>query len=73
MFNYLGMLYLCQVPYTVTDETLGGVWECVNNVWDPAHNSCKVPQALQDEEIDEILAKQVGIPGILICFHEVLP
>ncbi len=47
-----------QVPYTLSDEEIPDDWECMDNVWDPHHAACTVPQALTDEEIDEILAQQ---------------
>ena len=56
-------LGLSQVPFTLQDEDIPDDWECSQNVWDRDHNSCSVPQALTDEEIDEILALQVGSIG----------
>lgn len=48
-----------QVPFTLQDEDIPDDWECSQNAWDRQHNSCSIPQALTDEEIDEILATQV--------------
>lgn len=48
-----------QVPFTLRDEDTPDGWECANNEWDKTRASCLVPQALSDEEIDEILAHQV--------------
>ena len=53
-----------QVPFTLQDEDISEEWDCSQNVWDKQHNSCDIPQALPDEEIDEILALQV-IPNPL--------
>lgn len=50
-----------QVPFTLTDNDLSDNWECTGNLWDPRHASCAVPQELSDQEIDEILALQVGV------------
>ncbi len=59
-----------QVPYTLTDDELTDDWECKDNVWDKAHQSCTVPQELSNEEIDEILALQVGLgAGDWCCFE----
>jgi hypothetical protein len=46
------------VPYDLNDEDIPEDWTCENNVWDEEHQSCSVPQALSDEQIDEILALQ---------------
>jgi len=51
-----------QVPYTLQDEDISEEWDCSQNVWDKERNSCDIPQALPDEEIDEILALQVAPP-----------
>ena len=48
------------MPFTLQDEEISDEWECAQNIWDEEHNSCSIPQALTDEEIDEILASQVG-------------
>jgi hypothetical protein len=48
-----------QVPFTVLDEEIPDDWQCKQNIWDKGHASCGVPQALSDEQIDEILALQV--------------
>ena len=45
----------------LTDNDLSDNWECTGNLWDPRHASCAVPQELSDQEIDEILALQVGV------------
>ena len=50
-----------QVPYTLVDEDIPDDWSCADNVWDPSHRSCDVPQALSDERIDEILLQQVQL------------
>ena len=50
-----------QVPYTLVDEDIPDDWSCADNVWDPGHRSCDVPQALSDERIDEILLQQVQL------------
>ncbi|PNH01501.1 hypothetical protein TSOC_012609 [Tetrabaena socialis] len=47
-----------KVPYSLKDEELPEDWECKNNVFDLRHSSCMTPQALSNEEIDEILALQ---------------
>jgi CW-type Zinc Finger len=49
-----------QVPYDVLDDEIPDAWTCSDNVWDKAHNSCNIPQALSDEQIDEILMQQVS-------------
>lgn len=49
-----------QVPFTLQDEDIPDDWHCAQNVWDNAHNSCSIPQALTDEEIDEILSLQAS-------------
>ena len=59
-------LYPLQVPFTLKEEDTPDDWECSNNEWDKAHASCTVPQALSDEEIDEILAQQVVIYSCLV-------
>ena len=41
------------------DDDIPDAWTCQENVWDRAHNSCTIPQALSDEQIDEILMQQV--------------
>lgn len=50
-----------QVPYTLVDEDIPDDWACADNVWDPEHQSCDIPQALSDERIDEILLQQVQL------------
>ncbi len=40
------------------DDDIPDAWTCSDNVWDRAHNSCNIPQALSDEQIDEILMQQ---------------
>ena len=55
---HLTLLWL-QVPFTLHDEDISEDWECADNIWDRAYASCSVPQALSDNEIDAILAKQV--------------
>ena len=52
-------MYMVQVPFTLREEETPDDWECASNEWDKDHASCLVPQALSDEEIDEILAHQV--------------
>ena len=52
--------YGVQVPYILQDDEIPDDWECSQNIWDKEHNSCTVPQALTDEEIDEILSLQVN-------------
>lgn len=54
---------LAQVPYTLGDDELHDDWVCKDNVWDPHHADCSVPQELGDKEIDEIVALQVGAAG----------
>ena len=54
-----------QVPFTLRDEDTPDDWECANNEWDKQRASCMVPQALSDEEIDEILAHQVWVTTCL--------
>ncbi|KAK9823247.1 hypothetical protein WJX72_001331 [[Myrmecia] bisecta] len=49
-----------KVPYWIQDEETPDEWTCADNKWDKAHASCAVPQALTDEQIDEILALQQG-------------
>ena len=49
------------MPYTLVDEDIPDDWSCVDNIWDPAHHSCNIPQALSDERIDEILLQQVQL------------
>jgi CW-type Zinc Finger len=60
-----------QVPYDVLDDEIPDAWTCSDNVWDKVHNSCNIPQALSDEQIDEILMQQVGdcacTAGCSIC------
>lgn len=51
----LGVL---QVPFDLNDDDIAEDWSCEHNVWDEDHQSCSVPQALSDEQIDEILALQ---------------
>ena len=55
-----------QVPYTLQDADISDDWRCEDNVWDKAFSACTVPQALSDEAIDAILAKQAraahGLP-----------
>ena len=55
-----------QVPYTLQDDQISDDWQCADNTWDQAFNSCSVPQALSDEEIDAILAKQVSQGCVLL-------
>jgi len=43
------------------DDDIPDAWTCSENLWDPAHKSCSIPQALSDEQIDEILMQQVGL------------
>lgn len=58
-----------QVPFKLRDEDIPDDWTCSDNVWDKDHASCSVPQALTDEEIDEILALQVPLhPPIAYAF-----
>lgn len=64
-----------QVPFKLRDEDIPDDWSCSQNIWDKEHASCSVPQALTDEEIDEILALQVTLPAPLMCvlcfsFHQ---
>ena len=47
------------MPYTLQDADIPDDWRCQDNVWDTAFAACSVPQALSDEAIDAILAKQV--------------
>jgi CW-type Zinc Finger len=54
------MCGVIQVPYDVLDDEIPDAWTCSDNVWDKAHNSCNIPQALSDEQIDEILMQQVS-------------
>lgn len=54
-----------QVPFKLRDEDIPDDWSCSQNIWDKDHNSCSVPQALTDEEIDEILALQVQQTSLL--------
>lgn len=49
------------MPYHLRDDELTDEWECKDNSWDYLHATCSVPQALSNEEIDEILALQVGV------------
>lgn len=64
-----GLCWL-QVPFTLHDEDISEDWECANNVWDKAYASCSIPQALSDNEIDNILAKQVcSWPVALLPLH----
>ena len=37
-----------QVPANVPEAEFSDSWECRQNVWDPAHASCSVPQAGDD-------------------------
>lgn len=46
---------MVQVPFQLKDGDLGENWECKDNAWDAQFSSCKVPQALSDEQIDAIL------------------
>lgn len=57
-----------QVPFTLQDVDIPDDWECAQNVWDEEHNSCTVPQALTDAEIDEILSFQVPSHSPLLPF-----
>ena len=59
-------VFMEQVPFTLQDEDISDDWECAQNIWDHEHNSCSIPQALSDKEIDEILASQVCVPAISI-------
>lgn len=60
-----------QVPYSLGDEQLPDDWACKDNAWDAGHANCGVPQELSNQEIDAILALQVGrvgaSPGGLSC------
>lgn len=49
------------MPFALMDEDIPDHWTCSENVWDKSHNSCAVPQALSDAEIDEILLAQVRL------------
>jgi len=68
-----------QVPFKLRDEDIPDDWSCERNVWDREHASCSVPQALTDEEIDEILALQVdhlkpyNCPIHLPCKNNIVP
>ena len=53
------VLLLVQVPYNIKDTEIPENWACKNNVWDRTFASCAIPQALSNEEIDEVLACQV--------------
>ena len=55
-----GVLHV-QVPFHLRDDETPDDWQCADNIWDGEHASCSVPQALTDEEIDEILALQVTL------------
>lgn len=48
-----------QVPYNIEDADISDDWTCADNQWDPAHNSCTVPQELSNDQIDQILHAQV--------------
>jgi hypothetical protein len=62
-----------QVPFKLRDEDIPDDWSCERNIWDREHASCSVPQALTDEEIDEILALQVRLLGAFcICLKSAL-
>ena len=50
-----------QVPFALKDQDISDDWQCSDNVWDAAHKSCAVPQALSNEAIDTIIANQVRI------------
>lgn len=49
------------MPFALMDEDIPDHWTCSENQWDESHNSCAVPQALSDAEIDEILLAQVRL------------
>ena len=55
-----------RVPYELGDDAIPDDWTCAQNVWDPRHADCTVPQALTDDQIDAILALQDagGVPGV---------
>ncbi|MEW5299531.1 MAG: hypothetical protein WDW36_002539 [Sanguina aurantia] len=50
-----------KVPYHLRDDELTDEWECKDNSWDYIHAICSIPQALSNEEIDEILALQEDV------------
>ncbi len=54
------------MPFKLRDEDIPDDWSCERNVWDREHASCSIPQALTDEEIDEILALQVRPLGAVL-------
>ena len=47
-----------RVPFELPDSAIPVNLTCENNIWDPAHASCSVPQQLPDDEIDAILDAQ---------------
>ena len=60
-----------RVPYELGDDAIPDDWTCAQNVWDPRHADCTVPQALTDDQIDAILALQdaggmSGVPGAYV-------
>lgn len=55
------------MPFALGDDDLNDEWECKDNTWDKTRASCNVPQELSNEEIDEILAMQVGAPCRPMC------
>ncbi len=61
----LGRCASSQVPFKLRDEDIPDDWSCSQNIWDKEHASCSVPQALTDEEIDEILALQVMMAAFM--------
>ncbi len=50
---------LTQVPYNIEDADISDDWTCAENMWDPAHMSCSIPQELSNDQIDQILHAQV--------------
>eukprot|EP00798_Chlamydomonas_sp_ICE-L_P025171 gene25171-10801_t len=52
-----------KVPYHIRDNELTDEWECGDNVWNQACQSCSVEQELSNEEIDHILMAQQGANG----------
>ncbi|CAD7703269.1 unnamed protein product, partial [Ostreobium quekettii] len=47
-----------KVPYILKDTDISENWTCSDNAWDPNFASCSIPQALSNEEIDDVLAGQ---------------
>lgn len=64
----VSLLHARKVPFHVRDEDLGDDWECGDNSWDEAFQSCSVPQERSNDEVDPKLAEVREQRGA--CMHD---